>query len=559
MVTLRYVAQVSAALISATEAILRAPSEEQLFQLVCEAIISGGYVIGAVAMLAESDNWLRPVAGAGAKIEAIRALALSVDLHSEQHPGFIATAFRSGRAAYINDYLTDTQFAKWHDSVSIGIRAAAVVPIIKNKCSIGALLCCFDQPNALCDEQVTLLERTAENISFALDNFERKKQYESAERAAVRLTRMFAALSATNEAIMRAATRAELCQRVCEAAVVGGNFTSASIAFTTPDGEVLDTMSAAGPAADRVRGLQIPLDVLHPERLGVGGIAFRSKRPCIANDYLADTRLTYWYDQIHRTGTKSGAGWPLFKGNESVGALIFMSSELGTFTPELIELMQRLADNVSFALANFDRIDEKLEADEKIKYVATHDGLTGLINRAMFSQLLDASIETSRRHDRQFALLFIDLDGFKIINDTLGHSCGDALLIEMAKRLCENVRSSDAVARLGGDEFIVILQEIHDRRKVRTIAQKLLSSIMKPLLLSGQECRVTASIGVAIFPSNGEDEDTLTKNADVAMYLAKNEGKNSIRFFSPNLRTPLLEGLMPDTSLRDALESSPLP
>ncbi|MDP8997544.1 MAG: sensor domain-containing diguanylate cyclase [Pseudomonadota bacterium] len=557
MITLRYVAQLSAALISATEAILRAPSEEQLFHLVCEAIISGGSVIGAVALVAESDNWLRPVAGAGAKVEAIRALALSVDLHSEQHPGFIATAFRSGRAVYINDYLTDTQFAKWHDSGFIGIRAAAVVPIIKNKCSIGALLCCFDQPNALCDEQVTLLERTAENISFALDNFERKKQYELAARAAVRLTRMFAALSATNEAIMRAATRAELCQRVCEAAVLGGNFTSASIAFATPDGEVLDTMAAAGPAADRVRGLQIPL--LHPERLGVGGIAFRSKQPCITNDYLTDTRLTYWYDQIHRTGTKSGAGWPLFKGSEPVGALIFMSSELGTFTPELIELMQRLADNVSFALVNFDRIDEKLEADEKIKYVATHDGLTGLINRAMFSQILDASIETSRRHDRQFALLFIDLDGFKIINDTLGHSCGDALLIEVAKRLCENVRSSDAVARLGGDEFVVILQEIHDRQEVRTIAQKLLSSIMKPLLLREQECGVTASVGVAIFPSNGEDEETLTKNADVAMYLAKNEGKNSIRFFSSNLKTPLLERLMPETSLRDSLESNPMP
>ena len=554
MVTLGYVAQVSAALSSASEAILRAPSEEQLFRLVCEAIVSNGCVIGAVAMLADSDNWLRPVAGAGDKINAIHAVALAVDLHSEQHPGFIATAFQRGRAAYIDDFLTDAHFEKWHDSALKGIRSAAVVPITKNKRSIGTLLCFFDQPDALRDDQVTLLERTAETISFALDNFEREKQHKAAERAAVRLARMFAALSATNEAMMRAATRAELCQRVCEAAVLGGNFTSAAITFARSDGEALDTMSAAGPAADRVRGLQIPLDALHPERLGVGGIAYRSKRPCVTNDYLADTRLTYWYDQIVRTGTKSGAGWPLFKGNEPVGALIFMSSELDTFTPELIELMQRLADNVSFALANFDRIDEKLEADEKIKYVATHDGLTGLINRAMFSQLLDASIEIARRHDRQFALLFIDLDRFKIINDTLGHSCGDALLIETARRLRENVRSSDAVVRLGGDEFVVILQEIHDGQEVMIIAQKLLSLVMKPMLLSAQECRVTASIGVAIFPSHGEDEETLTKNADLAMYLAKNEGKNGVRFFSPDLKTPLLERLMLETSLRHALE-----
>ena len=436
----------------------------------------------------------------------------------------------------------------------MGVRSAAVVPIVKNRQSIGMLLCCFDQPDAFRKEQVPLLERIAENISFALDNFEREEQHKSAERAAVRLARMFAALSATNEAMMRAATRVELCQRVCEAAVLGGNFTSAAIAFARPDGEVLEIMSAAGPAADRVRDLQLPLDDLHPERWGVGGIAFKSKRPCVTNDYLADTRLTYWYGQIRRTGTKSGAGWPLLKGDVPVGALLFLSSELGAFTSELIELMQRLADNVSFALGNFDRIDEKIEADKKIKYLATHDGLTGLANRAMFSQLLAASIETSRRHNRQFALLFIDLDRFKIINDTLGHSCGDVLLIEMAKRLSENVRSSDVVARLGGDEFVVILQEIDEVQEVMIVARKLLSSIMKPLLLSGQECRVTGSIGVAMFPANGDDEETLTKNADMAMYLAKNEGKNDVRFFSPDLKTPLLERLMLETSLRHALD-----
>ena len=556
MVSLRYVAQVSAALTSANEAILRALSEEQLFQRVCDAIVSDGCVIGAIAFLAETDNRLRPVAGAGDKIDATRALTHSVDLRPDQHPELIATAFRSRRAAIIYDSPTDTQFAKWHDGALIGIRSAAVVPIVKNKRSIGTLLCCSDQPDAFSKEQVPLLERMAENISFALDNFKREKQHKSAERAAVKLARMFAALSATNEAMMRAATRAELCQRVCEAAVLGGNFTSAAIAFARPDGEVLEVMSTAGPAADLVRDLRLPLDDLHPEKFGVGGIAFKSKRPCVTNDYLADTRLTYWYDQIRRTGTKSGAGWPLLKGDVPVGALLFLSSELGAFTPELIELMQRLADNVSFALANFDRIDEKIEADKKVNYLATHDGLTGLANRAMFSQLLAASIETSGRHNRQFALLFIDLDRFKIINDTLGHSCGDTLLIEMAQRLSQNVRSSDVVARLGGDEFVVILQEIDEVQEVMIVARKLLSSIMKPLLLSGQECRVTGSIGVAMYPANGDDEETLTKNADMAMYLAKNEGKNDVRFFSPNLKTPLLERLMLETSLRHALERS---
>ncbi len=398
-----------------------------------------------------------------------------------------------------------------------------------------------------------LLGRLAKNVPFALEMLEREDARRAAEQAKDRLTRMFAALCATNEAIMRAKTRPELFQRVCEAAVLGGNFTSTAIALARPDGEFLDTISAAGPAADRVSGLQIPLDAIHPERLGVGGSAFRSKRPCITNDYLADGRLTYWHDQIRKTGTKSGAGWPLLKDGEPVGALIFMSSELGTFTSELIGLMQRLADNVSFGLENFDRAEEKARADELIKYLATHDNLTDLPNRVLFAELLNASIETARRYKNRLALLFIDLDRFKIINDTLGHADGDALLVEMANRLRQILRASDVVARIGGDEFVVILAELADEQEVAVVARKLLSAIMKPLTLRGQECRVTASIGVALYPEHGNDVQTLTKNADMAMYLAKEEGKNDFRVFANDMRTQSLERLMLETNLRGAL------
>jgi len=245
---------------------------------------------------------------------------------------------------------------------------------------------------------------------------------------------------------------------------------------------------------------------------------------------------------------------PLLIAGKPVGVFLFLSSECGTFTPDLVELLRRLAENVSFALESFDRADEKITADQRIQYLATHDGLTGLPNRAMFNGLLEQAIKLARRSRQKCAVLFIDLDRFKVINDSLGHAAGDKLLIEVANRLRDCVRESDVVARLGGDEFVVILNDNADRDQITMIARKILSTLMPAVTLAGHECRTTGSIGIAMFPENGSDGHTLTKNADMAMYLAKEEGKNDFRFFSTQIKTQSIERLMLETSMRHALE-----
>jgi|SRR5579859_241600 len=277
------------------------------------------------------------------------------------------------------------------------------------------------------------------------------------------------------------------------------------------------------------------------------------RQPCISNDYLGDARTAHFYGTLRASGSRSGAALPLLKGGKAVGVLLFFSTELSAFTPELVELLQRLAENVSFGLEKFDRAEEKIQADEHIKYLATHDGLTDLPNRAMFAELLNASIKSARRY-KKLALLFIDLDGFKVINDTLGHADGDTLLLKMANRLRQTQRTSDVMARLGGDEFVAILPELADEQEVAVVTRQLLSAVMKPVMLRGQECQVTASIGVTLYPENGHDEQTLTKNADMAMYLAKEEGKNDFRLFSNDMKTQSIERLMLETNLRKALE-----
>jgi len=193
-----------------------------------------------------------------------------------------------------------------------------------------------------------------------------------------------------------------------------------------------------------------------------------------------------------------------------------------------------------------------------VESLAYHDGLTSLPNRNHFSNLLGQSLKLAQRHTRRLAILFLDLDGFKHINDTLGHEAGDELLKEVAVRLSAAVRESDVVARLGGDEFVALLPEIEDERCIPTVARRILTGIARPVLLRGQELRVTASIGISIYPQDGLNEQALKKNADIAMYHAKEEGKNNFRFFSEDLNAFSLERLALDSALRNALEHGEL-
>lgn len=193
-------------------------------------------------------------------------------------------------------------------------------------------------------------------------------------------------------------------------------------------------------------------------------------------------------------------------------------------------------------------------AEARIQYLAYHDSLTTLPNRSSFSLILNPAIALARRDGNNLAVLFIDLDRFKNINDTLGHDAGDTLLREIGNRLRRCVRQADTVARLGGDEFVVLLQDVGEPENVARVAHKILVDIASSLDILGQEFRVTASIGVSIYPRDGENEQTLMKNADIAMYHAKQEGKNNFQFHSEQMDTHTLARLTLESSLRNALD-----
>jgi diguanylate cyclase (GGDEF)-like protein/PAS domain S-box-containing protein len=183
-------------------------------------------------------------------------------------------------------------------------------------------------------------------------------------------------------------------------------------------------------------------------------------------------------------------------------------------------------------VGTFSDITEKLQQEQALRNLAYNDPLTGLHNRAAFLETFDHALGHARRHGRRLALLYLDLDRFKKINDTLGHVIGDKLLEASAGRLRESVRSNDEVARLGGDEFIIMLEDLSDEDTPARVARKVISVLGQPIMIEHHVLHMTTSIGIAVYPNDGEDATSLLKNADSAMYMAKREGRNGFHYFT---------------------------
>ena len=198
--------------------------------------------------------------------------------------------------------------------------------------------------------------------------------------------------------------------------------------------------------------------------------------------------------------------------------------------------------------------DALIGEKEKIKHMAYHDSLTNLPNGVYFNDYLNRQIQNANRVGMQLAVLFIDLDGFKMINDTLGHAAGDELLVSVAWRLSAVLRKSDFVARIGGDEFIILINNTENANGIETIANKILKKLAEPFTVSGQECFISASIGVSQYPIDGSSAEELTKNADLAMYKAKDGGKSKFCFCSREMKDQIVENMVLSNQLWRALE-----
>jgi len=248
----------------------------------------------------------------------------------------------------------------------------------------------------------------------------------------------------------------------------------------------------------------------------------------MAIDYLQEGREEpYEAEVLHKDGHKIAV--------ELVGKTVFLKGE-------------------AHRLGTLRDITARKHAEARIQYLAHHDMLTGLPNRAYLTERLTTILALARRHGTLVAIMFIDLDKFKTVNDSLGHHVGDALLKEVATRIKQVLREADMVSRLGGDEFLVILADFAAPEDAGKVADKLLQVISEPIALEGRELCANASIGISVFPRDGDNADDLIRRADAAMYAAKDHGRGHSRFYTPGLADEGAETLARETRLRQAAQ-----
>ncbi|MDB5808504.1 MAG: hypothetical protein JWN94_626 [Betaproteobacteria bacterium] len=246
-------------------------------------------------------------------------------------------------------------------------------------------------------------------------------------------------------------------------------------------------------------------------------------------------------------GLRSAFAFPILVSGEFYGVIELFAHQVRPRDEEVIRIATQISSQIGQFIA-------RKEAESHLTFFANHDTLTGLPNRAMFNQRLTQALARAQRLSTMAAVLFIDLDRFKVINDTLGHDAGDQLLKQLAERLRECLREGDTFGRLGGDEFVVLIEDVAGPTQISGVAQKILETVARPYMISGQEFHVTASIGVSVYPDDGLDQQTLLKNADIAMYRAKEQGKNNHTFYSAQMNSHTFERLALETSLRRAIE-----
>jgi diguanylate cyclase (GGDEF)-like protein/PAS domain S-box-containing protein len=317
--------------------------------------------------------------------------------------------------------------------------------------------------------------------------------------------------------------RLELWARVFEASSEG-------IMIIDPQGRIVDVNRAV------CRGANLDLDDL----LGMNPrFLLDSSNP---PGFFADIT-----DAALNLGSWQGEAWLKRKGREPYPAWLVLNA------------VRDAHGQVSHYIAISLDISERKKHEQRIAYMAQHDALTGLPNRSLCQERLKMSIDQAKRSGQKVAVLFVDLDRFKNINDSLGHHVGDGLLRSIASRLLNVVRNGDTVARLGGDEFVVILNGIADVEEIgKIVDQRLISLIRKPHQVDGAELNISCSVGVAVYPDDGDDIDRLMRHADVAMYQAKSSGRDNLQFFTPELNERVLRRLQLENDMRHAVERGEL-
>jgi diguanylate cyclase (GGDEF)-like protein len=366
------------------------------------------------------------------------------------------------------------------------------------------------------------LARLAPAVTRAVREAEAAQRSVLQARKAARLNRVRAVQSSISACIVRTRDRRQLFQEICNIAVEVGGFRMSWIGLCVADTPSVIPLAWSGDgSADIEEFMRRPAEV--PGEHSVIGRVVRSGREIVVNDIDSEPHLGL-QERMLRHGCGAMIALPLASTEGVMGCWVIYDTECGIFGAEETRLLSDLAADVSYAL-------EYIAKQEKLNELAYYDVLTGLSNRNLMHEHLRHALAHAARNERMVGMVFIDLDRFKWVNDTFGHTGGDRLLKEIATRIASCTREGDIVSRHGGDEFIMVLPDLPSRESATPVLQRVLESISEPVEIEGCEVCVSCSIGAAFFPHDGTDAEALLRNADAAMYNAKERGPGKLRYF----------------------------
>ena len=371
------------------------------------------------------------------------------------------------------------------------------------------------------------------------------------------LSNLYALFSHSNQAIIHAKTEEELFQTVCKDTVKYGELALAWIGRPDKTTQELKICSVAGGASKYVESLHLSIEPHNSLAKGPVGQAYLTKEIQYFMDFQNSKDSSPWHEIAKNYNLASVVGIPLQQDGEVVAVLTIYSESEKYFTSKIKKLIEKMQLELNFALDNFKKEQKQKESDAHIYQLANYDTLTKLANRSLFETYFAQVLSRSKRSEEHFALMFVDLDNFKEINDTLGHSTGDMILQEIAKRFETISRNEDMIARQGGDEFLLLFPNTNAQDALQ-IAQKLLEVTAKPFLHEGEELHTSLSIGITIYPENGDTLEKLAKNADIAMYKAKEDGRDRFHFYTQTMHETSLRHLQISNDMHNAIENHEL-
>jgi len=497
--------QIYNALSQCDQAIVRCRSEEELFeQICCDLVLWGGMTMAWVGVVDPRRRAIRVAAADGSGTEYLADLELSTDDRQQTGRGPTAIAVRGDRPYWCEDWQNDPATKAWRTRAApYGWRAAASLPLHRNGTVVAALTL-YSTDLGIFDEAVkNLLLEASKNIDYALNAFESEARR---QRALADLARSRGLLQTV---IDTAPLRIYWKDR--EHRYLGGNELFVKDA-----------------------GCERPLELIGKRDADLPHGDFSAPIAAQDHEMMASGVPRLFQEILCRTPGGEQRWLRLSK--------VPLKNE---------------TDGIIGILGVYEDVTEQRVAQERIQYLANFDSLTGLPNRIALNEQLRKDIGASDPAPRRFALMFLDLDNFKDINDALGHRIGDLLLVELAQRLKSSLRAHDTVARLGGDEFVLVLRDT-DTPGAGAVAEAVLAVVRESYRIEQYDLTLSASIGIAVHPDDGLSEEALFKSADAAMYQAKNEGRNNYRFSTPRLHERSSRHLQLVSSLRTAIDQGGL-